>query len=125
MDDPTHEMPSMDASSSDCQLKCCADCRTTKTPLWRAGPSGPKSLCNACGIRYRKNGRALPVSNKKKVEIGSGGGEGFGVSFKLRKLGLGLREQRSMIQKQRRRGMLGEEEAAVVLMALSAGFLYA
>ncbi|CAL9072295.1 unnamed protein product [Musa textilis] len=117
----------MDASSSDCQLKCCADCRTTKTPLWRAGPSGPKSLCNACGIWYRKNGRAFPVS-KKKVEIGSGGGEGFGVSFKLRKLGLGLREQRSMIQEQRRmrrKSMLGEEEAAVVLMALSSGFLYA
>ncbi|KAJ6928642.1 hypothetical protein NC652_012697 [Populus alba x Populus x berolinensis] len=28
--------------------------RTTKTPLWRGGPAGPKSLCNACGIRYRK-----------------------------------------------------------------------
>nr|CAD1845011.1 unnamed protein product [Ananas comosus var. bracteatus] len=24
------------------------------TPLWRTGPDGPKSLCNACGIRYRK-----------------------------------------------------------------------
>ncbi|URD73073.1 hypothetical protein MUK42_09866 [Musa troglodytarum] len=109
----------MDASSSDSQPKCCADCRTTKTPLWRAGPSGPKSLCNACGIWYRKNGRAFPVS-KKKVEIGSGG--------ELRKLGLGLREQRSMIQEQRRmrrKSMLGEEEAAVVLMALSSGFLYA
>ncbi|CAL9063898.1 unnamed protein product, partial [Musa banksii] len=90
MDDPTHEMPSMDASSSDCQLKCCADCRTTKTPLWRAGPSGPKSLCNACGIRYRKNGRALPVSKKKKVEIGSGGGEGFGGVFQASEAGVGF-----------------------------------
>ncbi|XP_062144891.1 GATA transcription factor 15-like [Alnus glutinosa] len=34
--------------------KCCSDCKTTKTPLWRGGPAGPKSLCNACGIRYRK-----------------------------------------------------------------------
>nr|KYP71287.1 GATA transcription factor 16 [Cajanus cajan] len=34
--------------------KCCADCKTTKTPLWRGGPAGPKTLCNACGIRYRK-----------------------------------------------------------------------
>ncbi|XP_028770895.1 GATA transcription factor 17-like isoform X2 [Neltuma alba] len=34
--------------------KCCTDCRTTKTPLWRGGPAGPKTLCNACGIRYRK-----------------------------------------------------------------------
>ncbi|KAK3441567.1 hypothetical protein EUGRSUZ_B02079 [Eucalyptus grandis] len=22
--------------------KFCADCKTTKTPLWRGGPSGPK-----------------------------------------------------------------------------------
>lgn len=34
--------------------KCCAVCRTTKTPLWRNGPPGPKSLCNACGIRFNK-----------------------------------------------------------------------
>jgi len=23
--------------------KCCADCKTTKTPLWRGGPAGPKA----------------------------------------------------------------------------------
>lgn len=22
--------------------KCCVDCKTTKTPLWRSGPAGPK-----------------------------------------------------------------------------------
>lgn len=32
----------------------CHDCNTRRTPLWRAGPSGPKTLCNACGIRRRK-----------------------------------------------------------------------
>ncbi|GMH10434.1 hypothetical protein Nepgr_012275 [Nepenthes gracilis] len=34
--------------------KSCVDCTTTKTPLWRAGPTGPRTLCNACGIKYRK-----------------------------------------------------------------------
>jgi len=24
------------------------------TPVWRAGPEGPKTLCNACGVRYMK-----------------------------------------------------------------------
>ncbi len=24
------------------------------TPVWRAGPHGPKTLCNACGVRYMK-----------------------------------------------------------------------
>jgi hypothetical protein len=24
--------------------KCCSDCKTTKTPLWRGGPAGPKVI---------------------------------------------------------------------------------
>ncbi|GAA0151926.1 DNA-binding transcription factor [Lithospermum erythrorhizon] len=35
----------------------CTNCDTTSTPLWRNGPRGPKSLCNACGIRYKKEER--------------------------------------------------------------------
>ncbi|OIW11006.1 hypothetical protein TanjilG_22813 [Lupinus angustifolius] len=35
----------------------CANCDTTSTPLWRNGPQGPKSLCNACGIRFKKEER--------------------------------------------------------------------
>ncbi|AET03916.1 putative transcription factor C2C2-GATA family [Medicago truncatula] len=35
----------------------CASCDSTSTPLWRNGPRGPKSLCNACGIRYKKEER--------------------------------------------------------------------
>ncbi|XWS42343.1 hypothetical protein CRYUN_Cryun16bG0006500 [Craigia yunnanensis] len=44
--------------------KFCTDCKTTKTPLWRGGPAGPKSLCNACGIKYRKKRRAMLGLNK-------------------------------------------------------------
>ncbi|CAM0946187.1 unnamed protein product [Alopecurus aequalis] len=40
-------------------IRVCSDCNTTKTPLWRSGPCGPKSLCNACGIRQRKVRRAM------------------------------------------------------------------
>ncbi|KAG6783441.1 hypothetical protein POTOM_012889 [Populus tomentosa] len=29
-------------------------CNTDDTPMWRTGPLGPKTLCNACGIKYRK-----------------------------------------------------------------------
>lgn len=49
----------------DTNQKTCADCGTTKTPLWRGGPAGPKSLCNACGIRSRKKRRALLGLNKE------------------------------------------------------------
>lgn len=43
-------------------IRTCSDCNTTKTPLWRSGPCGPKSLCNACGIRQRKARRAMMAS---------------------------------------------------------------
>ncbi|CAL9104278.1 unnamed protein product, partial [Musa textilis] len=114
--------------SSDRQIKTCTDCRATKTPLWRAGPTGPKSLCNACGIRYRKKVKeaGMKVKKKKKREISGGRGrKRFGVYLKMQMSGLGLWKQRSMIQKRRRRrNVLGEEEqAAVLLMALSSGLL--
>ncbi|MED6155842.1 hypothetical protein PIB30_009050 [Stylosanthes scabra] len=37
----------------------CMHCEVTKTPQWREGPMGPKTLCNACGVRYR-SGRLFP-----------------------------------------------------------------
>ncbi|KAD5961660.1 hypothetical protein E3N88_13133 [Mikania micrantha] len=40
-------------------IKKCAHCEITKTPQWREGPMGPKTLCNACGVRYR-SGRLYP-----------------------------------------------------------------
>ncbi|XP_008800908.2 GATA transcription factor 16-like [Phoenix dactylifera] len=48
--------------------RVCADCRTSKTPLWRSGPSGPKSLCNACGIRYRKRRRKAEINGEAGAE---------------------------------------------------------
>uniref|UniRef100_A0A5B6YV62 GATA transcription factor n=1 Tax=Davidia involucrata TaxID=16924 RepID=A0A5B6YV62_DAVIN len=40
-------------------VRKCMHCEITKTPQWRAGPMGPKTLCNACGVRY-KSGRLFP-----------------------------------------------------------------
>ncbi|XP_017255447.1 GATA transcription factor 11-like isoform X1 [Daucus carota subsp. sativus] len=37
----------------------CSHCQVTHTPQWRAGPEGPNTLCNACGVRYRA-GRLVP-----------------------------------------------------------------
>ncbi|KAI9189699.1 white collar 2 type of transcription factor [Blastocladiella emersonii ATCC 22665] len=36
------------------QERVCIDCGTTKSPEWRKGPTGAKTLCNACGLRYAK-----------------------------------------------------------------------
>ncbi|OBZ84254.1 Biofilm regulator 1 [Choanephora cucurbitarum] len=32
----------------------CHSCNSTETPEWRRGPLGPRTLCNACGIIWRK-----------------------------------------------------------------------
>jgi len=32
----------------------CQSCNATTTPEWRKGPTGPRSLCNACGLLYAK-----------------------------------------------------------------------
>ncbi|KFY21663.1 hypothetical protein V493_07222 [Pseudogymnoascus sp. VKM F-4281 (FW-2241)] len=45
----------------------CADCATLDSPEWRKGPNGPKTLCNACGLRWSK-------LEKKKSGANNGGG---------------------------------------------------
>ncbi|KAI3705535.1 hypothetical protein L1987_75774 [Smallanthus sonchifolius] len=40
-------------------VRKCMHCEITKTPQWRGGPMGPKTLCNACGVRH-KSGRLFP-----------------------------------------------------------------
>lgn len=47
------------AGSGQPQPRRCSHCLVQKTPQWRAGPLGAKTLCNACGVRY-KSGRLLP-----------------------------------------------------------------
>ncbi|CAO3652271.1 unnamed protein product [Mucor hiemalis] len=37
----------------------CADCGTTASPEWRKGPQGPKTLCNACGLRWAKKNKKI------------------------------------------------------------------
>ncbi|KAK4454579.1 white-collar 2 [Podospora aff. communis PSN243] len=45
----------------------CTDCGTLESPEWRKGPSGPKTLCNACGLRWAKK--------EKKKNAGGGGAQ--------------------------------------------------
>ncbi|XP_078436534.1 GATA transcription factor 15 [Wolffia australiana] len=109
--------------------KCCTICRTTRTPLWRGGPSGPKSLCNACGIRYGKKRRELQgpdlTGKEKREKRRKSSGKG-GI---LRVLGLGKDARlmpAALLRLEQRwpwRRLGEEEEAAVLLMALSSGFL--
>ena len=75
----------------------CACCRTQKTPLWRNGPTGSKTLCNACGVRFKAgrvvaddNGNVFPLApqgRKRAVQITPHrGGENYvGPPFKRAK----------------------------------------
>ncbi|KAL0403480.1 UNVERIFIED_CONTAM: GATA transcription factor 8 [Sesamum radiatum] len=53
-EEATHQNPAAAQA-----VRKCMHCEITKTPQWRAGPMGPKTLCNACGVRY-KSGRLFP-----------------------------------------------------------------
>ncbi|KAM7257975.1 hypothetical protein ACFE04_013716 [Oxalis oulophora] len=70
--------------------RTCVDCGTTKTPLWRGGPAGPKRI----GDKLKR---------------------------RLMELGKEVLMQRSTVEKQRRKQLREEEQAAVLLMALSYG----
>ncbi|CAD6207483.1 unnamed protein product [Miscanthus lutarioriparius] len=135
------------------ETKACTECHTTKTPLWRGGPCGPMSLCNACGIRYRKKRReAMGLDSSSKA--GGGGNEqqqqrkkkataaaaaaaaskrererekaADEVTVELRAVRFGKEVVLKQRRRMRRRRRLGEEErAAILLMALSSGVVYA
>ncbi|KAJ4877654.1 GATA transcription factor 23 [Raphanus sativus] len=97
-------------------VRYCSDCKTTKTPMWRGGPSGPKSLCNACGIRVMRQRRSellgirIVHSHKayKKINTSSTLSSHGGVSLK-----------------KRRRSLMEEEQAALCLLLLSCGSVFA
>ncbi|GFP80626.1 importin subunit alpha [Phtheirospermum japonicum] len=109
--------------------KTCSRCNTTKTPLWRGGPDGPKSLCNACGIKYNKKrrqllGLAIPKPNKKNKTRDVTRSNEVREILKMRFMALGndmmLQRSRKLMSKLRE-----EEQAALLLMALSCGSIYA
>nr|KYP53211.1 GATA transcription factor 19 [Cajanus cajan] len=67
--------PSNASSHNDPLLaRRCANCDTTSTPLWRNGPRGPKSLCNACGIRFKKEERRASAAAASATSAAVPGG---------------------------------------------------
>ncbi|KAG4946499.1 hypothetical protein JHK82_042571 [Glycine max] len=141
------------SNHSNITVRVCSDCHTTKTPLWRSGPKGPKSLCNACGIRQRKVRRAIaaaatsngtnPVeAEKSQVKKGNtlhskgmkSKTEGAQQMKKNRKLGARYRKRFGAFEDLTVRLSKNfalqqvfpqdEKEAAILLMALSYGLLH-
>ncbi|SPO22775.1 uncharacterized protein UTRI_01453 [Ustilago trichophora] len=63
----SHAAPSPGAESPSGPNKACTGCGKINSPEWRRGPSGHKTLCNACGLRYA---RSLTRRKKKKGKDG-------------------------------------------------------
>ncbi|XP_010503788.1 PREDICTED: GATA transcription factor 6-like [Camelina sativa] len=55
----TKKLADQTQTQTQTQTRRCSHCGVQKTPQWRAGPMGAKTLCNACGVRF-KSGRLLP-----------------------------------------------------------------
>lgn len=67
------------------EQRVCHTCGRTDSPEWRKGPLGPKTLCNACGLRFSKKVKTKasdPSSNDKdeqaNVDGGLDGDDGLG-----------------------------------------------
>ncbi|KAG7616184.1 unnamed protein product [Arabidopsis thaliana] len=69
--------------------KTCVDCGTSRTPLWRGGPAGPKSLCNACGIKSRKKRQAALGIRQDDIKIKSKSNNNLGLESRNVKTGKG------------------------------------
>ncbi|XP_039125840.1 GATA transcription factor 21-like isoform X1 [Dioscorea cayenensis subsp. rotundata] len=124
-------------------IRVCSDCNTTKTPLWRSGPQGPKSLCNACGIRQRKARRAMaaaavagdtgiiPTDTLKKVKKQKGSNVDQSMPFKKRCKILSSQEndkKKHWFELSKSLSLYSvlppdERDAAILLMALSYGLI--
>ncbi|XP_022152091.1 GATA transcription factor 16-like [Momordica charantia] len=123
--------PSLMGISNQSQLKSesqkqrsCVDCHATRTPLWRGGPAGPRSLCNACGIRHRKFKMSSGGVNKsrKGKKLGNGGSLKLTVVDFRREIVL---HSAGATMADRVADGIGEDEqaAAMLLMALSSGYV--
>ncbi|KAG0277875.1 hypothetical protein BGZ95_005168 [Linnemannia exigua] len=58
-------------SASNPSQKRCGYCNCTTTPMWRRGPNGPSTLCNACGVKW-KHGKIMQDVTEGQAVLPSG-----------------------------------------------------
>lgn len=96
--------------------RSCVDCGTTKTPMWRSGPRGSKSLCNACGIRWKKANAVVSrrhIQSKSRVDHRQTKKASVRRSIEKSK---GIEKQKKKKQKQKQILRLEEDAATQSLM---------
>jgi len=50
------------------QARHCHNCKTCETPEWRRGPDGPRTLCNACGLKWAKKRRTEEKKSNREFD---------------------------------------------------------
>ncbi|CAG8438499.1 14340_t:CDS:2 [Acaulospora colombiana] len=85
--------PQQRRSPSAVHGKKCESCHTSSSPEWRRGPTGHKTLCNACGLRYS---RTIARENRKREQA--------------------QREQEQRYREQREREERAREKAEAMMM---------
>jgi len=60
------KVSNVNTSNSPPVTRCCQICFVTESPVWRSGPNGQKTLCNACGLYYSKRQRHLKLQRELK-----------------------------------------------------------
>ncbi|XP_074578952.1 GATA transcription factor 16-like [Curcuma longa] len=123
---------SFKSSGDPASIRACSNCSTTKTPLWRSGPHGPKSLCNACGIRQRKVRRAMEAAaaaaavcrvTKEEKSCNTSVDHSI-VPFKKRcKFSSSSKQKKLFVDEAVVVPLKDERDAAILLMGLSCGLI--
>ena len=97
--------------------KKCQSCGVTETPQWRRGPSGKRTLCNACGVKWASgrlhvpaivNYQSSPLSNTvSESEINPSSDHGSGIDEPLE---VGSTAWKLQLEVQRLKSKLRETE---------------
>ena len=69
---PRKNGTSTSSAAASTQQKRCGYCNCSSTPMWRRGPKGPSTLCNACGVKW-KHGKILQDQVDTQNEPKTGG----------------------------------------------------
>ncbi|KAI9467787.1 MAG: hypothetical protein EXX96DRAFT_592344 [Benjaminiella poitrasii] len=70
-DEDSFEITRTHANSNNSNsIKKCLYCGSKSTPMWRRGPEGAGTLCNACGVKW-KHGKILNGSDNNYITVTS------------------------------------------------------
>ncbi|MBA0774030.1 hypothetical protein Gotri_009270 [Gossypium trilobum] len=121
-DHQEQKQPSSSPDNNNSTIRVCADCNTTKTPLWRSGPRGPKtppSMKSGVQLKAkRSSNNGFPHLKNKKCKLNSQSQSRKKLCFEDLRIILSKNSAFHGVFPQ------DEKEAAILLMALSYGLVH-